>query len=154
MQSSTKTVAISAFAGLVVGLLVGFLPMNSTNTDLQEQNSSLTQSKANLQGQLNVSQNRLHLSSFAVHAGEIAAQANSNNYSVASSSASGLFTDLRTYVDSGSDSVSKQGLREVLARRDETIAGLAQANPAVKPLLQQIFSKLQSVSVAANGSKS
>lgn len=152
MQSSTKTIAISAFGGLVVGLLLGFLPEHSTNSKLQDQNASLAQGKTGVEGQLNRAQQRLQLSNFAVLSAEVSSQAQSNNYSVASASASALFTDLRKYVDASPDNPSTQQMREVLNARDRVISGLAQANPAVKPLLQQVFTKLESVSVAANAS--
>lgn len=80
----------------------------------------------------------------------ISAQADANNYSVAGSSASVLFSEMRRYVENGTDGQTKQQLAEVLAVRDRTIAGLAQANPGTKTLLHEIFSKLQSVSDAAN----
>lgn len=153
MQNSLKAVAFSAFGGLILGLLLGFLPEHSANSKLQDQNASLTQDKAGVQNQLNLTRQRLQLSSFAVRSAEVSSQAQSNNFSVASSTASGLFTDLRQYVDANPESDSTQQVKEVLSARDRVIAGLAQANPAVKPLLQQIFSKLENVSEAANQSK-
>lgn len=154
MQASIKTAAFSALGGLVLGLLLGFLPEHSTNSKLQDQMVSLAQSKTDTQSQLNLTQTKLQLSSFAVRAAEISSQAGANNYSVASTGASSLFTDLRKYVDQSPDNGTKQQMQEVLGVRDRTIAGLAHANPAVKTLLQQVFSKLESISVAANGSSS
>ena len=152
MQSSMKTIAISAFGGLVVGLLLGFLPEHSTNSKLQDQNASITQAKSGTQDKLKLTQKRLQLSSLAVRSAEVSSQAQSNNYSVASASASGLFTDLRKYVDASPGNQTSQQMTEILSARDRVISGLAQANPAVKPLLQQIFTRLEEVSTAANQS--
>lgn len=153
MQNSYKTIAISAFGGLILGLLLGFLPEHSANSKLQDQNASLTQDKTGVQQQLDVTRQRLQLSSFAVRSAEVSSQAQSNNFSVASATASGLFTDLRQYVDTNPESETTQQMKEVLSARDRVIAGLAQANPAVKPLLQQMFVKLENVSSVANQSK-
>lgn len=152
MQRSIKIIAISAFAGLVVGLLLGFLPEHSVDSRLQNENASLAQAKSSVQEQLNLTQKRLQLSSLAVRAAELSSQAQSNNYSVASASASDLFTDLRKYVDASPDNSTAQPIKEILNSRDRVISGLAQANPAVKPVLQQIFTKLESISMAQNQS--
>ncbi len=152
MQSSMKTIAISAFVGLVVGLLLGFLPEHSTNSKLQDQNASITRAKSSTQDQLELTQKRLRLSSLAVRSAEVFSQAQSNNYSIASASASGLFTDLRKYVEASPGNQTSQQMREILSVRDRVISGLAEANPGVKPLLQQVFTKLEKVSTAANES--
>ena len=150
MQRSTKTVAIGAFCGLIVGLLLGFLPEHSINSKLQDQNASLIESKSGIQGQLNHTQQRLQLSDLAIRSAEVSSQAQSSNYSLASANASALFTDLRKYVDATPENQITLQMKEVLSVRDRVISGLAQANPAVKPLLQQVFTKLENVSVAAN----
>ena len=153
MDNSSKTMAISAFGGLILGLLLGFLPEHSANSKLQDQNSSLTQGRTEIQNELDLARQRLQLSSFAVRSAEVSSQAQSNNYSVASATASSLFTDLRQYVGSNQKSDVTQQMTEVLGARDRVIAGLAQANPAVKPLLEQVFARLENVSAAANQSK-
>ena len=150
MQSSWKPLGLAALAGLIIGLLVGFLPTHASNTRLEEQNVSLTQQSSSLRSQLSAERNRLTLSNFAVQAGVITAQAEAKNYSQAGSSASALFTGLRRYIDGATDDPAKQQVAEVLAVRDRTIAGLAQADPGTSALLQQIFYKLQGVSDAAN----
>ena len=150
MQSSPKSLGIAALVGLAIGLVVGFLPPHFNNNKLEAQNVSAAQQKNASQGELNIERNRLTLSHFAVQAGLTSAQAEANNYSVAGSSASALFSELRRYIDNGTDGQTKQQLSEVLAARDRTIAGLAQANPGTKTLLREIFFKLQSVSDAAN----
>lgn len=83
----------------------------------------------------------------------MSAQAESNSYSIAGSTASSLFTALRGYVDTTADVQSKPQIIEVLAARDRTIAGLAQADPGSKALLQQIFAKLQAISASASGQR-
>ena len=150
MKCPWKSLGLAALAGLVVGLIAGFLPAHSNNTRLKEQISSLTQQRDDLEHDLNTERNRLVLSNFAVRASTITAEATANDYSVAGTSASALFTDLRRYVDGTSDAQAKEPISQVLAARDHVIAGLAQADPAIKPLLQQIATTLQTVSASAN----
>ena len=150
MDSRTKAISFSALAGLVVGLLLGFLPEHLRNSNQQDRIATLTQETSSIQLRLNQNENELALSKFTVRAGLVSSQAEANNYSVASASASSLFTDLRNYVNSASSGPAKQQIEEVLTARDQTIAGLAQANPAVRPVLQQIFMKLENVSTSAS----
>ena len=150
MDSRTKAITFSALGGLVVGLLLGFIPEHLSNSNQQDRIATLNQDKSGMQTRLNQNENDLVLSNFAVRAGVVSSQAEANNYSVSSASASSLFTDLRKYIDSGASGPAKQPIEEVLSARDRTIAGLAQANPAVKPLLQQVFMKLENVSAGAD----
>ena len=149
MDNTRKSVAIAAGIALVLGLLIGFIPEYIANSSLQKQVQSLTDGNSGLQGRLNQSQNRLALSNFAVRSAGILAEADKNDYSVASGAASSLFTDMRQYVDHSGDQVASGQLSEVLAVRDRTIAGLAKADPSVKQLLLQVFEKTQSVSDTA-----
>lgn len=150
MNNQAKTIVLSILGGLVLGLLLGFIPEHLSNSSQKEQIGTLGQDKVGLQKHLDQTANKLSLSNFAVRAGVMSAQAEANNYSLSSSTASGLFTGLRQYVDNGPSGSAKQQMEEVLAARDRTIAGLAQANPAVKPLLQQIFLRLEETSASVN----
>lgn len=150
MSSSTKTVSISVLLGLAVGLALGYLPAHQKSTKLEGQNKALQEQLSSLQDRSTSAKQRLLLNHFAVQAGTAMTQADKNDYSVASRSASDLFTELRAYVEHTSYADTRQPIGEVLSVRDRTIAGLAQANPSVRPLLQQIFEKLASLSAGAN----
>lgn len=145
MKSQTNTLVVAVLGSLVVGLLLGFIPEYVHSSSQQERITALEKDKSDAQTQLNRAQNSLTLSRFAVRAGVVSAQANMSNYSVASGASSSLFTDLRKYIDSASRGEAKPQIEQVLGARDRTISGLAQANPDVKPLLQQEFLQLESV---------
>ena len=142
MEYNAKTLGLSALAGLVIGLLVGYIPAHMQNSDLTNTNNTLTQNKSELQGQFNKTQYDLGLSKLAERSGLAYADAEKNNFSVAQTEASQLFTNLRKVVDRSSDQNLKQQLGEILATRDSTIAALAKADPAVKQRLQEIFRKM------------
>ena len=136
MPSTLKVGAISAAVGLVLGLVLGFVPEHSKL-------SSMSESSAATESRLSEAQTKLTLSSFAVRAASLEEQAEVNNFSIASGTASSLFTDLRQYTDQTQDQSVKSQLEQVLSARDHVITGLAQADPAVKGQLQQIFLRLQ-----------
>lgn len=135
--------------GLVVGLLLGFIPEYIHSSSQQKQITTLGEDKSTLQTQLDRAEHSLMLSRFAVRAGVVSAQANVNNYSVAAEASSSLFTDIRKYIDNASNGEGKPQIEEVLGARDRTISGLAQANSDVKPLLQQEFLQLESVATSS-----
>lgn len=69
--------------------------------------------------------------------------ARSGNYEPARQSASNFFTDLRTEINKGSESVFEQSQREnlkpILTQRDEVVTLLARADPAGADRLSSIF---------------
>lgn len=150
MNGKLKAASITGLVCLVIGALLGYLPAHGNFAQSQEQNSALKSKLTDTAASAAKEHDRLVLSNFAVQAAELMNQAAANNYSVASGQASALFTELRKYVDQGADGAVKQNLQEVLGSRDRTIAGLAQANSSVRPLLAQIFEKLSQVSADAN----
>ncbi len=107
---------------------------------------------SSLQRNLNQAKSQLALTNFAVRAVTMLADADRNDYSVASSDASSLVTDLRKSTDQSGDQAAAQ-LSQVLAVRDRTITGLAKADPGTKQLLLQIFLRTQSVSSQAMQSR-
>lgn len=153
MTFTRNTLVVSTLIALVVGLLVGFIPEHLANSSLEQQIATLTAGKSSLQGNLNQTMNQLALSNFAVRSAILLADADRNDYSVASNDASSLFTDLRKYVDQSGDQSAAGQLSQVLTVRDRTIAGLAKADPGTKLLLLQIFLKTQSVSSQAMQSR-
>ncbi len=153
MNGSKKALALTALAALIIGLLVGFIPEHMANSSLEQQIQNLKDGNAGLQGHLNTTQNQLTLSGFAVRSASVLAAADQNNYSVASTGASSLFTDMRNYVDQSGDQAASTQLSQVLAVRDRTVAGLAKADPGVKQILLEIFQKTQSVSANAMQTK-
>jgi hypothetical protein len=65
-------------------------------------------------------------------------EAGRNNYANAAQFSSQFFDGLREIIGETGDQAIKQKLQEMLARRDEITANLAQADPAVKEKLAQM----------------
>lgn len=145
MRFSAKTLALCVVVGFVLGLLLGYIPERLKLSYAEQQKDALGQHTQTLQSTLHQTQNSLQLNELAVASAVVYAQAEKNNYSLASTSASRFFTGVRSYVDQSDDAAVKNDLQQVLAVRDATISGLATANPAVKLQLQEIFFKIQSI---------
>lgn len=149
MTSSHKVFGITAIIALIIGFCVGFIPEHIKVSNQQNKIAGLTADGVGTQGQLSQAQNELALDRLTIEAALVSADAERNNYSVASSGASQLFTGLRQYADQTQDQQMKQQFEQILGIRDRTIAALAKADPAVKPLLQEIFRKLHDVEAHA-----
>jgi hypothetical protein len=150
MKVSGRTVAISLVVGLILGLLAGFVPQHQKNSILRHNNLALAEGEASLQNELAKTQARLAISALTVRSAVVYVEAEKHDYSVALGNASSLFTDLRKFADQSSDANVKQQLEQVLSTRDQVIAGLAKADPAVVQALQDMFLKMQSIRDSGN----
>lgn len=77
-------------------------------------------------------------------AGYMMLETSQKNYGTASGYATRFFELARQIHDQTTDPKIKQTLGEILAMRDQVIAGLAQGDPAVLTQVQDIFRKVQS----------
>ena len=146
MTSVTKTAGITAVTCLVIGFLLGFIPEYMAKSRVESRVVELNGESEAASKSLGHTQSQLKLSEFAVKAAVVSADAQTNNYADASASASSLFTELRKYVETANDSSTRSQIQSVLSMRDTTIAGLAKADPAVRPVLAKIFSTLKPLS--------
>ncbi|MEO6983645.1 MAG: hypothetical protein ABI072_11105, partial [Edaphobacter sp.] len=133
-----KNKVIVAFTFLIVGALIGFVPMYSKLATAQTQVKTLNQ-------QLDVSKRAESINSFRNRAALLYMETNQNNFTVALDMASKYFTDLRAFSDQTTDPGLKQALGSVLTSRDEIIGSLAKADPATGNQIQQLFLKLQKI---------
>jgi hypothetical protein len=138
MNVSAKATVISSIVSLLIGLLVGFIPCHLKNSSLMEQNRKI-------QSELSTTRGQLTLSRLAVRSAAVYSEAEKDNFSVASGSASSFFTDLREYINQSAGDPLKQQLEEIMGARDPIIAGLAKADPAVLPQLRQLFLRMQRI---------
>ncbi len=145
MRFSVKTLALCSVVVFVLGLLLGYIPERLKLSGAEQEKVAMGQQTQTLQSTLHQTQSSLRLNELAVDSAVVYAQAEKNNYSLASTSASRFFTGVRSYVDQTDDAAVKNDLQQVLGVRDTTISGLATANPAVKQQLQDIFFKMQSI---------
>jgi hypothetical protein len=76
-------------------------------------------------------------------AGYMMLETSQKNYGIASGYATRFFELVRQVHDQTTDPKIKQTLAEILAMRDQVTAGLAQGDPAVLTLVQDIFRKVQ-----------
>jgi hypothetical protein len=146
MNISLKASALSLGMVFAAGLIIGFVPAHLNNNSLSNQ-------KEAFKSALMTSQNALKLSSLTVRAAGVYSEAEKNNFSVASTEASGFFTDLRIYINGSSDTPLKQQLEEVMSSRDSTIAALAKVDPAVISELHKTFETMNQIQTANQVSK-
>lgn len=149
MNFTSKNLGFTALACLVVGVLLGFIPEYVAKSHVENRVMELAGQGEATKTTLNHTERQLKLNEFALQAAVVSADANASNYADASKDASALFTGLRNYTDTANDEASKAPIQDVLNTRDATIAGLAKADPSVRPILGEIFRKLKALSSQA-----
>ena len=125
-------IAVTLFAVLIGGFLLGYLPARSTIEGLKTQNSRLEQRNAVLEQSLKITELRgaVGLMSYRV---------NQNNYGAAAELSTGFFNGLRGMINDTKDETVRRNLQAMLQQRDEITIGLAQSDPATKQQLAQIY---------------
>ena len=132
---SPKKLAIAA-AVLIAVFLLGYVPSCIDARMVRQQNAGMQYhlKLANLRGQLGMMSN----------------EANRNNFGRAADLSTEFFDGVRKVLDNPSDERIKAKLQGILSRRDEVTTDLAQANPAVKSKLSDMYADLsQGVSESA-----
>jgi hypothetical protein len=114
-----------AAAALVAVFLLGYVPSCRSARSAESQ-------RAQSEHQLNLA--RLH-----GQIGMMSFEANRNNYSKAAAYSTDFFNHLKNTINDTSDAALKEKLQAIAARRDEITANLAQAEPAVKEKLGQMY---------------
>jgi len=122
--SILKKVGIAA-AVLIAVFLLGYIPAQKSARRAQQQNVQL--------------ENSLRLAELRGQLGMASYEANRNNYASAAQFSTDFFNGLQTAVNNTDDQMLRQKLQSALERRDEIIANLAEANPAVKEKLSQMY---------------
>jgi hypothetical protein len=123
-------VAVISF--FIAGFLIGFFPAHSRVDRLQTENAELRRQNANLQQSLRIAELR-------GVAGLMNHRVGQNNYGAAAKLSTGFFNGLRQAIATSSDEALRDNLRAMLQQRDEITVSLAQADPAVKQKLEQIY---------------
>lgn len=114
-----------AVAALVAMFLIGYVP------SCRSARSAETQ-RAQAEHQLNLA--RLHS-----QLGMMSFEVNRNNYSNSAAYSTDFFNSLKNTINDTSDAALKERLQAIAARRDEITANLAQAEPAVKEKIGQMY---------------
>lgn len=145
---SYAIITMTLAAVFVVGFLVGFLPGRTERIELSAQNGRLQQQSAALRPQLSDLQQRvrklqadLELAELRGTVGLMSQRANGNNFGAAAELSGGFFDGIRESIAKTDNPALKNNLRKILDRRDAVTVGLAQANPAVKEQLAEIYAE-------------
>jgi|GEM_PF-1759045 len=136
-------------AAFIAGFLLGFLPIHSQKADLEAQNTRLHQQTESLNpkvAELERTNEKLRadlrLARLQGTAGLMSYRANRNNFGAAAELSSGFFDEVRETIAGTHDPALRDTLAKVLAQRDSVTTALAQANPAVKDQLAEIYAHL------------
>jgi len=135
VQAGRRNKWLLAAALLVVAFLSGFVP----------QYLKSTRAAANVEArdkQIKRLQEEATLSRLRDLASLLYLETSRKNYGIASQRASTLFDLIRSIIDSGSDAALKDGLRSILAQRDEIVSKLAKADPGVEKDVQDLLDRL------------
>jgi hypothetical protein len=133
-----KKTVIVGFCLMLLGFLGGFVPQHSRVSQAMQENQELRQ-------QLVATQRSETVNIFRNRAALLYAEVEKSNFSVASESASKLFTDLRAFTNQSADATLKQNLEDILSTRDSIIGGIAKADPAVAAQIRELFLKMQNI---------
>ena len=128
--SNPKSLAIRA--GLLIAVFsLGYIPSCVSARSAQERNTQL--------------ERRLKLVDLHNVLGMTSYEANRNNFANAAELSTGFFNGLKEMIDTTADAGLKQKLQPISARRDEITTNLAQADPAVKEKLAQMYADFYQV---------
>lgn len=125
-------IALVLVGVFIAGFLMGYLPLRSELEQLQAQNAKIEEQNASWAQSLKITNLR-------GAAGLMSYRISHNNYGAVAELSTGFFNGLREAIQNTTDETLRQNLQALLQQRDEIIAGLAQADPAVKETLAQIY---------------
>ena len=125
MAISTPRVIGFVALALVGAFLLGYVPATLTARDARAEQVRLTQ--------------QLALAGLQVQLGMMSVEANRDNYGLAATLATQFFDGVGAAVARPGAPEVTQSLQTVLGRRDEITKDLAQANPAVKGKIAQLY---------------
>jgi hypothetical protein len=118
----------------IAGFLIGFVPSQAALEQLRADNQQLKRSSSTLQSSLRLAELR-------GAAGLMQQRVNENNFGAAGEIATGFFNGLRQAVHATGDAGLRKSLQEILLQRDKITTGLAQADPAVKEEIEQLYGR-------------
>ena len=139
-----KSIAISAAIALVVGLLLGMLAGAAWegrrgDAELAAAVKSEQEAASRLVSERDEIRKRAELMQIHLRLGQIAMEANRQNYGTAAEQAGSFFEDVAAMNNGTQGTKGDAALRQILASRDEIVAGLATAQPAAAQSLQQLY---------------
>ena len=152
---SYAIVTLIAGALFVGAFLLGFLPGHSNvvsletqNQQLRQQNNVLNRQVVEFQQTIQKLQANLKVADLRGTAGLMSYRASQNNFGAAAELSTGFFNGVQDAIGVTEDRALKQNLQKILAQRDLVTSALAQANPAVKERLAEIYAEFLQTSGA------
>jgi len=152
---SYAIVTLIAGALFVGAFLLGFLPgrsnvvsLETQNQQLRQQNNVLNRQVVEFQQTIQKLQANLKVADLRGPAGLMSYRASQNNFGAAAELSPGFFNGVQDAIGVTEDRALKQNLQKILAQRDLVISALAQANPAVKERLAEIYAEFLQTSGA------
>ena len=147
-MSSGKWVLTGLIAILVAfggGYLVSWLPARQTIGELESAVGTAKEETEQTKAELQQAQLQIELARLLGQLGQVYIDINANNFGMAAEKVTPFFNGLSTLLESDPalDETRLQALRGVLARRDEIVTDLAQANPQVRQKVGEMFSRLR-----------
>lgn len=152
MRTQIIIVAACLAAGVVLGTFLGV--WLDRRGDEERQVAAVEAEAARtelLEAEVSRLQERVDLARLHLRLGRIAMEADRQDYGAAGERATHFFDDVaRIAEQTGAESTARAGLRQVLAARDEMIAGLATAQPSAAERLKQLYLDLFADDVASS----
>lgn len=113
---------------LVIAFLLGYVPASLTARAERAERDRLQRTVA--------------VSEIQIHLGMMSYEANRDNYGLAAQLATVFFDRVRAESGGPADQEITMSLQSILARRDEITSDLAQASPAVKAKIAEMYADL------------
>jgi hypothetical protein len=152
MRTQAIIVTACLAAGVVLGTFLGV--WLDRRGDEKRQVAAVEAEAARtglLEAEMSRLQERVDLAQLHLRLGRIAMEADRQNYGAAGERATRFFDDVARIVEqTGAESTARADLRQVLAARDELIAGLATAQPSAAEQLKQLYLDLFADGVASS----
>jgi predicted histidine transporter YuiF (NhaC family) len=134
-----------AAAWLIVGLLIGFVPVYWQSREAERR---LQQSTENLESQLARSNEQLRMSLLQGELGTLLIDVQRQNFGEAGSRSSAFFNALSQTAETTQNNQTKDKLAAIDKYRDSITSGIAKADPETAKTLQQLYLDLGSAVVA------
>jgi hypothetical protein len=133
---------VLAFGG---GYLTAYLPARQTLGDMEASVTAAEAETQQVKTQLQEARLEVQKAALLGKLGQVYIDINANNYGMAAEKVTPFFDGLAAFLETEPALAESQlqALRGILARRDEIVTDLAQANPQVRQKAGQMFSSLQ-----------
>jgi hypothetical protein len=141
---SILTLVIAVVIAFGAGYLTAYLAARQNASNLESSVADAESATQQAREELREANLKLEMADLSGKLGLVYIDVNQNNFGMAADKVTPFFDGLAGFLESqpGLPDQQIQGLREVLARRDEIVSDLARANPDVRDKIGEVFSFL------------